>query len=319
METHKINFIQVSQIKKMRPLIHMKTCLKVVKLPLFLKPLLLGPIFTLWIFRWQFCSVQMILPDNIFSPNFPYASFHPLLTPNPFNSEIEFSLWSLRQIRKSWQEASKSPKYENINYKNKQMCCVSTPIVSFIRVGNNFSSSKSQIMNSLLSKHKHDVFFHLHCRGSTKDCLLMKGVVEVSWFCPGGEDEDRFDNCLTFTNLYGDAKEHKKQLSFLQEVSSLIVVFVSSCDYNKENCEIVCDPGQSPKPLICLLDNKEKTMVNNANQKVRIGIKNRNEAELTQEHVATIKFLLELSDTILSLEDCAPYAHKQGFLIDEDQ
>ncbi|XP_074192013.1 interferon-induced very large GTPase 1 [Rhinolophus sinicus] len=242
----------------------------------------------------------------------------PFLIPNPCSSDIEFSLWSLRQIRRSWQEARKSPK-EKENYKNKQMCCVSTPIVSFIRVGNGFSASKSQIMNCLLSKRKHDIFFHRHCRGSSKDCLLMGGVVEVCWFCPGGEDEDRFDNCLTFTNLHGDAKEHKKQLTFLQEVSSLIVVLMSTSDDNKENRKIVRDLSQSPRPLICLLDNKEKTMANNSNQKAIIGIRNRNEAELTEELTTAIKRLLELSDTALSMEDCSQIARKQGFFIDEDQ
>lgn len=239
----------------------------------------------------------------------------PLLIPNPCNSQIEFTLWSLSQIRRSWQEARE----EKINYKNKQMCRVSTPIVSFVRVGNGFSASKSQIMNCLLSKRKHDVFFHRHCRGSIKDCLLMGGVVEICWFCPGGEDEDRFNNCLTFTNLHGDAKEHKKQLSFLQEVSSLIVVLMSTSDDNKENRKIVHDLSQSPRPLICLLDNKENNMTNNSKQKVIIGLRNRNEAELTEELVTTIRRLLELSDTTLSLEDCTPIARKQGFLIDEDQ
>ncbi|KAK1335981.1 hypothetical protein QTO34_003781 [Cnephaeus nilssonii] len=176
-----------------------------------------------------------------------------------------------------------------------------------------------KIMNCLLSKRKHDVFFHRHCRGSTKDCLLMGGVVEICWFCPGGEDEDRFYNCVTFTNLHGDAKEHKKQLTFLQEVSSLIVVFISTSDDNKENLKIIHDLSQSPRPLICLLDNQEKYMTNNSKQKVIIGIRNRNEAELTEELVTTIRRLLEFSDTALSLEDCTPIARKQGFLIDEDQ
>ncbi|XP_006105331.1 interferon-induced very large GTPase 1 [Myotis lucifugus] len=243
----------------------------------------------------------------------------PLLIPNPCSSQIEFSLWSLSQIRRSWQEARKTPREEKINYKHKQMCRVSTPIVSFIRVGNGFSASKSQIMNCLLSKRKHDVFFHRHCRGSTKDCLLMGGVVEICWFCPGGEDEDRFDNCVTFTNLHGDAKEHKKQLNFLQEVSSLFVVLMSTSDDNKENRKIIRDLSQSQRPLICLLDNKEQTVANNSNEKVIIGIRNRNEAELTEELVTTMRCLLELSDTVLSLEECVAIAHKQGFLIDEDQ
>ncbi|XP_070259070.1 interferon-induced very large GTPase 1-like, partial [Myotis yumanensis] len=243
----------------------------------------------------------------------------PLLIPNPCSSQIEFSLWSLSQIRRSWQEARKTPREEKINYKNKQMCHVSTPIVSFIRVGNGFSASKSQIMNCLLSKRKHDVFFHRHCRGSTKDCLLMGGVVEICWFCPAGEDEDRFDKCLTFTNLHGDAKEHKKQLTFLQEVSSLIVVLMSTSDDNKENRKIVSDLSQSPRPLICLLDNKENNMTINSKQKVIIGLRNSNEAELTEELVSTIRRLLKLTDTPHSLQSCASTARKQGFLIDEDE
>ncbi|KAM9658579.1 LOW QUALITY PROTEIN: interferon-induced very large GTPase 1-like [Trichechus inunguis] len=242
----------------------------------------------------------------------------PLVVPNPCSSQIEFSLWSLGKIRRSWQQTGKSEKRKN-NCKNQQMCRVATSIVSFIRVGNGFSASKSQIMNCLLSKRKHDVFFHRHCSGSSKDCLLMEGVVEICWFCPGGKDKDRFDKCITFTNLHGDAKEHERQLTFLKEVSSLIVILMSASDSNDKNRKIVRDLCQSSKPLICLLDDKEKTMANNSSRKLRIGIKNRNESELTEELMCTIRRLLELSDRTQSLEDCASIARKQGFLIDEDE
>uniref|UniRef100_A0A4W2I238 VLIG-type G domain-containing protein n=1 Tax=Bos indicus x Bos taurus TaxID=30522 RepID=A0A4W2I238_BOBOX len=243
----------------------------------------------------------------------------PLLIPNPCNAQIEFSLWSLSQIRRSWQQVGKSIKGEKDNYTNQQMCRVSAPIVSFIRVGTGFSASKSQIMNCLLSERKHDVFFHRHCKGSSRNCLLMGGVVEVAWFCPRGEQQDIFDNCLTFTNLHGDAKEHEKQLTFLKEVSSIIVVLMSNSDDNKENRKIVRDMCQSSKPLIFLLDDKGKVPVNESGSRVRIGIKNRNEAELIGELTTTIKRLLELSNTALSLENCAQVARKQGMLIDEDQ
>ncbi|KAM5183121.1 interferon-induced very large GTPase 1-like isoform 2-T3 [Callospermophilus lateralis] len=242
----------------------------------------------------------------------------PLLVPNPCTSEIEFSLWSLRKVRRSWQQEKKSPRGNN-SHKCQQMCCVSTPIVSFIRVGNGLSASKSQIMNCLLSEHKHDVFFHRHCRESSKDCLLMGGLVEICWFWPGGEVEDRFDNCVTFMNLHGDAKEHKRQLAFLQEVSSLIVVLMSTSDDNKQNQKIVRDLCQSSRSLICLLDDKEKSKPSSCGTRVKIGLRNRNEAELTEELTTTIKHLLELSDTALSLEDCSQIARQQGFLIDEDQ
>ncbi|KAM7329107.1 hypothetical protein ACRRTK_010720 [Alexandromys fortis] len=243
----------------------------------------------------------------------------PLIVPNPNTSQMEFPLWSLRQIRRSWQESRKSPQDKSYSHRNQQMCCVSTPIVSFIRVGKGFSASKSQIMNSLLSKRKHDVFFHRHCRGSSKYCLLMQGVVEISWFCPGGQGEDTFDKCVAFTNLHGDAKDHRQQLSFLQDVSSVIVVLMSSSDDNKENQNIVRHLSQSSIPLLCLLDDKNIVSVNNSGRRVRIGIRNRNEAELTEELTNYIKHLLKRSETSLSLEDCSQMARKQGFLVDEDQ
>ncbi|XP_031240779.1 interferon-induced very large GTPase 1-like [Mastomys coucha] len=243
----------------------------------------------------------------------------PLVVPNPNTSQKEFYLWSLRQIRKSWQDASQSPQDKSYSHKNQQMCRVSTPIVSFIRVGNGLSASKSQIMNSLLSKRKHDVFFHRHCRGSNKHCLLMEGVVEICWFCPAGQDDDIFDKCLAFTNLHGDAKEHSQQLSFLQGVSSLIVILMSASDNNKENQKLVRHLCQSSTPLICLIDDKEKAIANNSGKRMRIGIKNRNEAELTEELTTAIKHFLDLSNTALSLEDCSQTAREQGFLIDEDQ
>ncbi|XDB57938.1 hypothetical protein ABFV05_011554 [Capra hircus] len=224
----------------------------------------------------------------------------------------------IRQIRRSWQQVGKSVN-EKDNYKNQQMSCVSAPTVSFIRVGTGFSASRSQIMNCLLSERKHDAFFHRHCKGSSRDCLLMGGVVEVTWFCPGGEEQDRFDNCLTFTNLHGDAKEHENQLAFLQEVSSIIVVLMSTSDDNKGNRKIVHDMCQSSKPLIFLLDDIRKVTVNKSSSRVKIGIRNRNEAELIGELTTTIKRLLKLSNTALSLENCAQVARKQGMLIDEDQ
>ncbi|XP_006991809.1 interferon-induced very large GTPase 1-like isoform X2 [Peromyscus maniculatus bairdii] len=243
----------------------------------------------------------------------------PLVVPNPNTSQIEFSLWSLRQIKRSWQEKNGSQQNKSYSHRNQQMCRVSTPIVSFIRVGNGLSASKSQIMNSLLSKHKHDMFFHRHCRGSHKHCLLMEGVVEICWFCPGSQGEDIFDKCVAFTNLHGDAKEHRQQLSFLQDVSSLIVILMSASDDNKENQNLVRHLCQSSKPLICLVDDKEKAITSHSGKKMRIGIRNRNEAELTEELSNTIKHLLELSGTPLSLEDCSQMARKQGFLIDEDK
>ncbi|XP_028913659.1 interferon-induced very large GTPase 1-like [Ornithorhynchus anatinus] len=244
----------------------------------------------------------------------------PFLVPKPFSSQIEFPLWSLRQVKKSWRQMETLGEEKRMkNYNGKLICETATPIVSFLRVGNSFFSSKSQILNSLLVNQKRDIFFHRHCRGSSKDVLLMGGVVDIFWYCPGGKDDDSFDNCITFTNLHGDAKEHEAQLRFLQEVSSVTIILLLASEQNEGNRQIIHEFLQSPKPVICLFDDKEKIVGSNCGLKVRIGIKNRNEAELMEELRATITHLLEVQGQFLSPVNCAEIAHRHGFLIDEDQ
>nr|XP_008176173.1 interferon-induced very large GTPase 1 [Chrysemys picta bellii] len=245
----------------------------------------------------------------------------PLLVPNPSTSQIEFPLWTLSQVKKSWKSADKSGLESTIqNYKNKLIYQADTPVVSFTRIGHSPHSSKSQILNALLGKHKHDIFFHRHCRGSSKDCVLMNGVVEISWYCPGGKDDDRFDNCIAFTNLHGDAREHEQQVTFLQEIASINVVLLSDTDQNdKRGKQIIRDLWQSQKPLICLFAEKENIVAGKLNQNVGIGIKNRNEAELIDEITATIRDFLAGSIATCSLDACVKSAREHGFLIDEDK
>ncbi|XP_005146518.2 up-regulator of cell proliferation [Melopsittacus undulatus] len=244
----------------------------------------------------------------------------PLLVPNPCTSKIEFPLWSLSQIKKSWKEAEKPGKQARTNsYKNKFIYQAETPIVSFIRIGSCPSSSKSQILNGLLNNLKHNTFFHRGCKGGTKDCLLMKGVVEISWYCPRGSDDDSFDCCVAFCNLHGDARDHEEQLQFLQEISAVNVVLRPDSDQSdKKGMKIVRDLWQSQKPLVCLYTEKENIAPVRSGQNIRIGIKNRNEAELMDELKKTIGELVEGSNTLFSLDSCLDKARKHGFLVDED-
>ncbi|KAM6405878.1 interferon-induced very large GTPase 1-like isoform 1-T2 [Pluvialis apricaria] len=244
----------------------------------------------------------------------------PLLVPNPCTSQIEFPIWSLSQIKKSWKGTEKSGKQARINsYKNKLIYQAETPIVSFIRIGSSPSSSKSQILNALLSEKKHDTFFHRDCKGSTKDCLLMKGVVEIAWYCPRGSDDDSFDCCVAFCNLHGDARDHEEQLQFLQEISAVNVVFVSESDQSdKKRMKILHDLWQSQKPLLCLFTEKENVAPGRSSQNIKIGMKSRNGAELMDELTRTLRDLLERSNTLSSLDACVDRARKHGFLVDED-
>lgn len=245
----------------------------------------------------------------------------PFLVPNPCNSQIEFPLWSLRKVRRSWREVEKIGWEKKIrNYDNQLICWQPIPIVSFIRVGNFVSTSKSQILNSLLSKGKHDNFFHHHSKKDSNICLLMGGVVEICWFCPGGRAEDRFENCIAFTSLHGNGEIHEKQVKFLLEVSSVTVLLLSTPDIEKMKSSILPEFFKSPKPLICLFENVENIVDEKyAPHKVRIGIKNLNKVELADKITATLKELLKDSTSPCSLNNCANIARKYGFIIDEDQ
>ncbi|XP_057877754.1 interferon-induced very large GTPase 1-like isoform X2 [Melospiza georgiana] len=245
----------------------------------------------------------------------------PLLVPNPSTSHIEFPLYALSQIQRSWKEVDKSGKQaQTKTYSNKLIFLAQTPIVSFIRIGNSASSSKSQLLNALLSKHKHDTFFHRHCRGSTRERLLVEGLVEIAWYCPRGSSDDTFECCVAFCNLHGDARDHGAQMQFLQEISAVNVALVSDWEHmDNRGKKLLEDLWQSQRPLLCLLTEKENVAAGQASKNITIGIKNRNEAELVEELTKTIANLLEGSNPCSSLDACVDKARQHGFIVDADQ
>ncbi|XP_072276962.1 interferon-induced very large GTPase 1-like [Pyxicephalus adspersus] len=235
----------------------------------------------------------------------------PLLVTLPSTNSIQFPLWSFQNIKKKWKNSSGKPHDEFIK-KTK------TPIVSFMRLGPS-SFSKSQLMNWVISKQRHNIFYHRHCKGSTNNAFLMNGVAEIAWYCPGGKEDDTFDDCIAFTNLHGDAREHEQQVKFLEDFSSVIVVLFTEQDIkDKKGRELLQQLLKSSKSLICLCADKEKCQPTNGS-KVKIGIKNRNEADMLQNISKTIQSLLATSQERHSLDNCVTIARKYGFVVDEDK
>ncbi|KAL0159717.1 hypothetical protein M9458_043442 [Cirrhinus mrigala] len=156
----------------------------------------------------------------------------PLLVPDPFTQEIEFPLWTFRQIYKSWKMKDTN---NEIFSKIQPVWKAKTQMVFFFRFGS-VSSSKSQLMNSLIND-RHNTFFHRNCTGSSKTRLLMDGVVEIAWYCPSGKDTDKFTQCIAFCNLHGDAGDHEKQLQILTEMASINVVILPQLDQNDKSGE----------------------------------------------------------------------------------
>ncbi|XP_044158117.1 interferon-induced very large GTPase 1-like [Bufo gargarizans] len=234
----------------------------------------------------------------------------PMLVKNPSTKLIEFPLWSFQEVKKKWKAKSVA--------NNKCVTEAETPIVSFIRFGPS-ASSKSQIINWLISKQRHDIFYHRHCKGSTKNSLLMNGITEIAWYCPGGKDDDAFDDCIAFTNLHGDARDHDKQVQFLEQISSVIVVLFNDRDAREGHGKIVLQRlVRSPTPLICLIADKECPPPK-PGTKLKIGLRDRNEADMVDIVATTIQSLLTSSNQRHSLNKCASIARSHGFIVDVDK
>ncbi|GAA6073722.1 interferon-induced very large GTPase 1-like [Tachysurus ichikawai] len=213
----------------------------------------------------------------------------PLLVPNLLTREIEFPLWTFRQIRKSWKTTDSSSKAIN---KTMPVSMAETPMVAFFRFGS-VSSSKSQLMNNLINE-KHHTFFHRDCPGSSRNRLLMDGVVEITWCFPSGKETDYFSDCVAFCNLHGDAKANKEQLEVLTEMSSVNVVLLSE-QKDIRNNTILENLWKTQKPLICLLTNSNSCVSGMKNQKFKIGLKQRNQSDISEDLRNTLKKCLALA------------------------
>ncbi|KAG2464365.1 interferon-induced very large GTPase 1-like [Polypterus senegalus] len=242
----------------------------------------------------------------------------PLLVPNPFTGMIEFPLWSFRPLKKSWKSSGISKNGKNdVDCKNASICETIIPIVSFLRLGQSFSS-KSQILNGVINNQKHNTFYHRHCKGSRGKCHFMDGVVEISWYCPRGKDDDLFNDCIAFANLRGDARDHPKQLDFLLCTSSVIIILMTDADRNKDGKVILEKLLKSQTPLICLCADKETVPKGNYKNKVKIPVLNQNQAELFQKLRICIKDMLYRSEVMVTVDNCAEIARNSNLKIDED-
>ncbi|XP_016382991.1 interferon-induced very large GTPase 1-like [Sinocyclocheilus rhinocerous] len=237
----------------------------------------------------------------------------PLLVPDPFTQEIEFPLWTFRQINKSWKMKDAKNEISQI----QPVWKAETPMVSFFKFGS-VSSSKSQLMNNLIND-KHNTFFHRHCPGSSKTRLLMDGVVEIAWYCPSGKDTDKFNQCIAFCNLHGDAGDSEKQLQILTEMASVNVVVLPQLGKNDRCAEQIQNLYKDRKPLICLFTDDEFTATKTKKGKYKIGLKDRNQSNVYVELRRAINDCLSGSRSSFILEDMSEYfkQHCPNIRVDE--
>uniref|UniRef100_A0A8C9WKT6 VLIG-type G domain-containing protein n=1 Tax=Scleropages formosus TaxID=113540 RepID=A0A8C9WKT6_SCLFO len=235
----------------------------------------------------------------------------PLLVPNPVSGEIEFPLWTFRQIKKTWKTLDTS---KTATSRSEPVYKAFTPMVFFCRIGT-VTSSKSQLMNSVINP-RHNTFFHRHCPGSSRTCHLMDGVVEIAWYCPSGKPDDTFNDCIAFCNLHGDAEKHIRQRKFLVEKSAVSVVLLQKLDLSEEGKDILPQFLDTSKPLISLLSNESTNLSKTSEGHFQIGLKDRNQAEIIEELTMIMKHFLKRSSPVFNLEDIA---ESSEFSVDETE
>uniref|UniRef100_A0A8C2I541 VLIG-type G domain-containing protein n=1 Tax=Cyprinus carpio TaxID=7962 RepID=A0A8C2I541_CYPCA len=227
----------------------------------------------------------------------------PLLVPDPFTQQIEFPLWTFRQIYKSWK--MRNTTNETIS-QTQPIYKAQTPMVFFFRFGS-VSSSKSLLMNSLINE-KHNTFFHRNCPGSSRTRVLMDGVVEIAWFCPSGKNTDKFTDCVAFCNLHGDAGDHEKQLQILNKMASVNVVFLPQLQRDDRNITKVQELYKDLKPLICILTDDASTLTETRKSKYKIGLKDRNQSDVSEELRRAINDCLSDSSSTFRIEDVSKHS-----------
>uniref|UniRef100_A0A8C9T7G8 VLIG-type G domain-containing protein n=1 Tax=Scleropages formosus TaxID=113540 RepID=A0A8C9T7G8_SCLFO len=235
----------------------------------------------------------------------------PLLVPNPVSGEIEFPLWTFRQIKKTWKTLDTS---KTATSRSEPVYKAFTPMVFFCRIGT-VTSSKSQLMNSVINP-RHNTFFHRHCPGSSRTCHLMDGVVEIAWYCSSGKPDDTFNDCIAFCNLHGDAEKHIKQRKFLVEKSAVSVVLLQKLDLSEEGKDVLPQFLDTSKPLIFLLSNERTSLSKTSEGHFQIGLKDRNQAEVIEELTMIIKYFLKRSNPVFNLGDIA---ESSEFSVDETE
>ncbi|XP_060796349.1 interferon-induced very large GTPase 1-like [Neoarius graeffei] len=176
----------------------------------------------------------------------------PLLVPNPFSGKIEFPFWTMRQINKSWKSTDASGQ---IISETQPVSKAETPMVAFFRLGS-VSLSKSQLINNLINE-RHNTFFHRHCPGSSRNRLLMDGVVEIAWYCPSGKSSEHFTECVDFCNLHGDSSRAVTQREILTTTASVNVVLLPKLDEDDNHMRLVEELCESLTPLIVVLTDEE--------------------------------------------------------------
>ena len=180
----------------------------------------------------------------------------PFLLPDPAapSANVTILLSALEGITKSWKGASD----DNESAREVFATEYPFPVVSFIRIGKT-TMSKSSLLNKILSDANgdHDFFFHKNIQGGDIKRKVIDGLVELSWYLPGGSEKQTLKNEICFANLRGDAMIYKKQSDILLKISSVLCILLPS-DYTDKTMTTMLEEATQSKAKVVLIFNEKR-------------------------------------------------------------
>ena len=232
----------------------------------------------------------------------------PLILPDPFIHKLSLPLWALKSIVKEW----KCMKDNEVIEKEHSIVSYPSPIVTFIRFGKRkrHGISKSKLLNEVISDTHFDHFFHRDCGGGHYMCLLGDGLVETTWYLPGGKVNDVFPDAVTFINLRGDAREHVCQSTLLSQISSMCFIILAE-DVDDQIITILKLFSSVPGGFVLLLESDEVPIkIEKALPEVSsISLERKGQDEIKKDIQKHIKNSLNAMKPYKSLEDCIDIIH----------
>ena len=204
----------------------------------------------LWVFHCSDISLRRHLAIKLSACQLSV----PFLLPHPAapSRNVTMLLSALESIKKSWKGASDNNETAQEVFATEYPF----PVVSFFRIGKS-TMSKSSLMNKIMSDANgdHDFFFHKNIKGGDVRRKVIDGLVELSWYLPGGSEKQTLQNEICFANLRGDAKRFKKQLDVLFRISSVLCILLSS-EYPDEQMTAILNKSTQMKAKVILIFNE---------------------------------------------------------------
>ena len=171
----------------------------------------------------------------------------PFILPDPITGNAVFLLWAMKSITREWKSTMKGTEVVH----NCSLVSYAIPMVAFVRFSKQ-GTSKSKIMNYVLSGSDEKYFFHRDCDGGKFDRVLGDGLVDISWYLPAGEEHDVFPEAIAFVNLHGDARNHTKQVDFLSKTCFMTFAIFSNNDFDKKSASLIKQLSLTPGGIVLL-------------------------------------------------------------------